>query len=71
MIDYIPDYAKFKITNISESMIKIAEKHTYDVCAFATTANVTFNKEKINIRTLITMLICLSVIKTSLKFMKR
>ena len=36
MISYIPDYAKFKITNISESMIKIMEKRTYDVCAFAT-----------------------------------
>ena len=50
MISYIPDYAKFKIDNISESMIKIMEKRTYDVCAFATNANVTFNKEKINIR---------------------
>ena len=36
------------------------------------TANVTFNKEKINIRLILTtMLICLLVIKNLLKFMKK
>jgi DNA topoisomerase II len=50
LIKYIPDYAKFKIDGLSDNMIKIMEKRTYDVAAFTNSANITFNGEQIKIK---------------------
>jgi DNA topoisomerase-2 len=50
MIKYLPDYAKFKSTGLSDNMIKIMEKRTYDVAAFTNNANIYFNQSKLSIK---------------------
>ena len=50
LIKYIPDYAKFKIDGLSDTMIKIMEKRAYDIAAFAIDASIYFNNSKINIK---------------------
>ena len=50
MIKYLPDYAKFKSTGLSDNMIKIMEKRTYDVAAFTNNANIYFNQYKLSIK---------------------
>jgi len=50
LIKYIPDYPKFKIDGLTETMIKIMEKRAYDVAAFTNNATISFNKEKLNIK---------------------
>ena len=50
MIKYLPDYAKFKSDGLSETMIKIMEKRTYDVAAFTNNANIYFNDCKLNVK---------------------
>ena len=43
-------YDKFKSTGLSETMIKIMEKRTYDVAAFTNNANIYFNDCKLNVK---------------------
>lgn len=50
MIKYLPDYAKFKTDGLSDTMIKIMEKRTYDVAAFTNNANIYFNKSKLSVK---------------------
>jgi len=50
MIKYLPDYAKFKSTGLSDNMIQIMEKRTYDVAAFTNNANIYFNESKLSIK---------------------
>jgi len=50
LIKYIPDFSKFKIDGLSDTMLKIMEKRTYDVAAFTNEANIYFNKNKLDIK---------------------
>ena len=50
MIKYLPDYVKFKSTGLSDNMIQIMEKRTYDVAAFTNNANIYFNESKLGIK---------------------
>ena len=50
LIRYIPDYDKFKIEGLTDNMMKIMEKRTYDVAAFTNSAHITFNGEKLDIK---------------------
>jgi DNA topoisomerase II len=50
LIKYIPDYAKFKIDGLSDNMMRIMEKRTYDVAACANLAAISFNDVKLNIK---------------------
>ena len=50
-ISYIPDYARFKKNGLTDDMIAIIQKRTYDLAACtAGQCNVYLNDEKINIR---------------------
>ena len=47
-VTYIPDYARFKQPGLTDDMIKIIEKRTYDMAAWTdNTVNVYLNGEKI------------------------
>ena len=47
LIRYIPDFKKFNLDGLSDSMIKIMEKRAYDISTCATNANVFFNDKKL------------------------
>ena len=51
-ITYYPDYSRFKTTGLSDDMIKIMEKRSYDIAACTdSNVTVTFNGKKIEINT--------------------